>query len=80
MAGLLGRSPSTVSREIRRNGGYDGYRVALADDKAWARSGGFPFEREMHALMSIIMDLIFREYLKAKLAEMKALPAKAAGK
>src|SRR6202051_4711346 len=25
MAGLLGRSPSTVSREISRNGGYDGY-------------------------------------------------------
>jgi len=38
MAGLLGRSPSTVSREIRRNGGYDGYRAALADDKAWART------------------------------------------
>src|SRR6266508_444866 len=38
MAGLLGRSPSTVSREIRRNGGYDGYRAALADDKAWARA------------------------------------------
>jgi len=25
MAGLLGRSPSTVSREISRNGGYDAY-------------------------------------------------------
>jgi IS30 family transposase len=30
MAKLLGRSPSTVSREISRNGGYDGYRAALA--------------------------------------------------
>jgi IS30 family transposase len=38
MAGLLGRAPSTVSREISRNGGYDGYRAALADDKAWARA------------------------------------------
>src|SRR5258708_12697680 len=38
MAGLLGRAPSTVSREISRNGGYDGYRAALADDKAWART------------------------------------------
>ena len=38
MAGLLGRSPSTVSREISQNGGYDGYRAALADDKAWARA------------------------------------------
>src|SRR5665811_1742764 len=38
MAGLLGRSPSTVSREISRNGGYDGYRAALADEKAWDRA------------------------------------------
>jgi hypothetical protein len=30
--------------------------------------------------MSIIMDLIFREYLKARLAEMNALPAKPVGK
>jgi|SRR5665213_2002367 len=29
MARLLGRSASTVSREISRNGGYDGYRAAL---------------------------------------------------
>ncbi|MDP7491101.1 MAG: IS30 family transposase, partial [Arenicellales bacterium] len=35
MAMLLGRSPSTVSREIRRHGGYDRYRAALADTKAW---------------------------------------------
>ena len=31
MARLLGRSPSTVSRELNRNGGYDRYRAALAD-------------------------------------------------
>ncbi len=35
MAMLLGRSPSTVQREIGRNGGYDRYRAALADDRAW---------------------------------------------
>jgi IS30 family transposase len=29
MACLLGRSPSTVSREISRNGGYDGYRAGV---------------------------------------------------
>ena len=28
MASLLGRSPSTVSREVCRNGGYDRYRAA----------------------------------------------------
>jgi len=38
MARLLGRSPSTVSRELSRNGGYDGYRAALADDNAWVRA------------------------------------------
>ncbi len=38
MASLLGRSPSTVSREVRRNGGYDQYRAALADESAWVRA------------------------------------------
>jgi IS30 family transposase len=38
MARLLGHSPSTVSREISRNGGYDRYRAAQADEQAWARS------------------------------------------
>src|ERR1700704_990956 len=35
MARLLGHSPSTVSREISRNGGYDRYQAALADEKGW---------------------------------------------
>jgi len=34
MARLLGYSPSTVSREISRNGRYDRYRAAQADEKA----------------------------------------------
>ncbi len=38
MARLLGRSPSTVSREVRRNGGYDRYRAVLADEQAWVRA------------------------------------------
>jgi IS30 family transposase len=38
MASLLGRPPSTVSREVRRNGGYNQYRAALADQQAWARA------------------------------------------
>src|ERR1700693_5609765 len=37
IAKLLGRSPSTVSREMGRNGGCDRYRAALADENAWAR-------------------------------------------
>ncbi len=38
MARLLGRPPSTVSREISRNGGYDRYRAAQADEQAWVRA------------------------------------------
>src|SRR4029077_13669128 len=38
MARLLGRSASTVSREINRNGGYDRYRAALADEKTWVQA------------------------------------------
>src|SRR5258707_10609924 len=34
MAKLLGRSPSTVSREMSRNGGYDRYRGAPAVEHA----------------------------------------------
>ena len=37
MAKLLGRSPSTVSREVSRNDGHDRYRATLADESAWAR-------------------------------------------
>ena len=35
IARRLGRAASTVSREIRRNGGKDSYRAANADARAW---------------------------------------------
>jgi IS30 family transposase len=35
---LLGRSASTISREIARNGGPHKYRAAAADEKAWDRA------------------------------------------
>ena len=38
IARQLGRAPSTVSREINRNGGYDRYRAAQADKQAWVRA------------------------------------------
>lgn len=38
IARLLGRSASTVSREIRRHGGYARYRAAAADKRAWANA------------------------------------------
>jgi IS30 family transposase len=34
----LERSPSTVSREIRRNGGCGAYRASEADKRAWRRA------------------------------------------
>ena len=34
IAAQLGRSSSTVSREVRRNGGYSKYRAARADERA----------------------------------------------
>jgi IS30 family transposase len=38
MARALARSPSTVSREIRRNGGAPRYRAAAADKRAWKQA------------------------------------------
>lgn len=38
IANSLGRSPSTVSREIQRNGGRGSYRASRADRAAWDRA------------------------------------------
>jgi len=38
IAASLKRAPSTVSREIRRNGGPEGYRASGADEAAWDRA------------------------------------------
>ena len=38
IAALLGRAPSTVSREINRNGGRRQYRANKADEAAWKRA------------------------------------------
>ena len=38
IAMTLGRSPSTVSREINRNGGHRNYRASKADQAAWYRA------------------------------------------
>ncbi|XHS78576.1 IS30 family transposase [Burkholderiaceae bacterium UC74_6] len=37
-AARLGRAPSTISREINRNGGGDNYRASQADQAAWDRA------------------------------------------
>jgi DNA-binding CsgD family transcriptional regulator len=38
IAAMLGRAPSTVSREIKRNGGRRQYRASKADEAAWGRA------------------------------------------
>jgi IS30 family transposase len=38
IARLLGRSPSTISREVLRNGGLDRYRATGSDQAAWDRA------------------------------------------
>lgn len=38
IAQRLGRSPSTISREVRRNGGASKYRAAASDQAAWDRA------------------------------------------
>ncbi len=38
IATQLTRAPSTISREVSRNGGYDHYRATEADKKAWDRA------------------------------------------
>ncbi len=38
IAASLGRAPSTVSREINRNGGRQCYRASRADEAAWERA------------------------------------------
>ncbi len=37
IAGQLGRAPSTISRELKRNGGQACYRASQADESAWDR-------------------------------------------
>jgi IS30 family transposase len=38
IAAQLGRAPSTISREVDRNGSADRYRAALSDQSAWDRA------------------------------------------
>jgi IS30 family transposase len=56
-----GRSPSTVSREIARNGGRDRYRAASADAAAYAR-GRRPKQAKLAQLPAL------RALVEAKLA------------
>jgi len=62
IAGRLGRSPSTVSREIDRNGGRDAYRAVDADAAAYGRA-------RRPKPSKLATDPVLRERVAAKLGE-----------
>jgi transposase, IS30 family len=64
IARRLGRSPSTVSREIARNGGQDRYRAYRADAAAWERA-----RRPKIAKLAAAGDTELREHVQARLLE-----------
>ena len=62
IAAQLGRAPSTLSREINRNGGLRQYRAARAEEAAWERA-----RRPKRCLLACNPRL--RDAVAAKLAE-----------
>jgi IS30 family transposase len=61
IAAQLGRAPSTVSRELARNGGRDQYRAQAADAAAFGRA-----QRPKAA--KLVTQPQLREVVEAKLA------------
>jgi IS30 family transposase len=56
IAATLNRSPSTISREIKRNGGIEHYRANKADEAAWDRAHRpKPCKLAMHAMLKRIV-------------------------
>jgi IS30 family transposase len=58
----LGRSPSTVCREVARNGGRRRYRAARAEDRAWVhgrrpKPSKLGVQAELRALVSVKLEL-----------------------
>jgi hypothetical protein len=53
IATQLTRAPSTISREVSRNGGYDQYRATKADKKAWDR----PLKIQVYVVWNLIQGL-----------------------
>ncbi len=56
IAAQLGRSASTISREITRNGGLQQYRASQADQAAWARAHrSKPCKLALHPMLKRIV-------------------------
>ena len=60
MAARLNRSPSTISREVKRHGGLDCYRASQADKTAWTRAS-------RPKLCKLAGNLALRDAVAAKL-------------
>jgi IS30 family transposase len=57
IAERIGRAPSTVSRELARNGGLDGYRACRADRLAWNRARRpKPAKLATHAALRVLVE------------------------
>ncbi|CAN7562352.1 IS30 family transposase [Variovorax sp. LjRoot178] len=70
LAMLLGRAPSTVSREIKRNGGQGCYRATRADQAAWDRAHRPKSCKlaENQALARIVTDKLQRQWSPEQIA------------
>lgn len=67
IAEQLGRSPSTVSREISRNGGCSSYRAHRAEKSAWQRARRPQTCKLAHR--PILVKLIVRKLVKTVLSK-----------
>jgi IS30 family transposase len=76
IAAALDRTPSTISRELKRNAGARaGYRPAYADEQAWARRwSGSRLERD-EALREAVLDRLAGGWSPEQIAGRLALEA-----
>ena len=63
IASKLGRSPSTISREIHRNGGRAEYRATHADQHAWKRAG-------RHKRCKLVCNRALAQIVESKLIQL----------
>ena len=64
IAAQLGRAPSTISRELKRNGGQECYRASQADQCAWERGRRPKIGKlaQNRALARIVADKLQRQW------------------
>ena len=69
IATLLGRAPSTVSREISHNGGYDQYRATQADEQAWANASQALFSGFQEFLTPTVIHILIQSFPTTQLGD-----------